>query len=126
MRKLRDEFRPEFLNRIDEIIVFRRLEADQLRRITELLLEETKRRAHAQDIELEVDPEAIAWLSERGHQPEFGARPLRRTIQRELDTRLSQLMLEGELSAGSKVRVQRAGDELSFETSAPQTQSASS
>ncbi|MQA09805.1 MAG: AAA domain-containing protein [Pseudonocardiaceae bacterium] len=120
MRKLRDSFLPEFLNRIDEIIVFRRLEQEQLNRITELLLEDTKRRAHAQDIELEFEHEAIAWLSERGHQPEFGARPLRRTIQREVDNRISELMLEGQLPAGTKVRVERADNELRFDVIAPQ------
>jgi ATP-dependent Clp protease ATP-binding subunit ClpC len=117
MRKLRENFRPEFLNRIDETIVFRRLESDQLNRITELLLERTKRRAHAQDIELEFSPEAVNWLSERGHQPEFGARPLRRTIQREVDNVLSRMMLEGTVSAGSRVDIGAADGALTFNAS---------
>jgi ATP-dependent Clp protease ATP-binding subunit ClpC len=116
MRVLRDSFRPEFLNRIDEIIVFRRLEEEQLYRITELMLEQTKRRAHAQDVELEFTPAAVAWLSKRGHQPEFGARPMRRTIQREVDNRLSRMMLDGSLAAGARVRVDAEDDELRFET----------
>ncbi|MFI7677538.1 ATP-dependent Clp protease ATP-binding subunit [Actinophytocola sp. NPDC049390] len=119
MRVLRDSFRPEFLNRIDEIIVFRRLEEDQLRQITEIMLEQTKRRAHAQDIALEVTPAAVAWLSGRGHQPEFGARPMRRTIQREVDNTLSRMMLDGSLTAGARVRVDVTDDELRFDVSEP-------
>ena len=119
MRVLRDSFRPEFLNRIDEIIVFRRLEEEQLQRITELMLERTTRRAHAQDIELEFTPAAVGWLSKRGHQPEFGARPMRRTIQREVDTRLSRMMLDGTLGPDTHVRVDTKDDDLTFETSQP-------
>jgi ATP-dependent Clp protease ATP-binding subunit ClpC len=65
--------------------VFSRLEAEQLGQITEMMLEQTKRRAHAQGLTLEFTPEAVSWLSRTGYRPEFGARPLRRTIQREVD-----------------------------------------
>ncbi|RKT54645.1 ATP-dependent Clp protease ATP-binding subunit [Saccharothrix australiensis] len=116
MRRLRETFRPEFLNRIDEIIVFRRLEVEQLHRVTELMLEHTKRRAHGQGIDLEFTPEAVDWLARHGHQPEFGARPLRRTIQQEVDNRLSRLLLDGSLSAGSRVRVDARDDELTVDT----------
>jgi ATP-dependent Clp protease ATP-binding subunit ClpC len=119
MRKLRESFRPEFLNRIDDIIVFRRLEADQLNRITELLLEDTKRRAHAQDVDVEFDVSAVDWLSKAGYQPEFGARPLRRTIQREVGNELSRMLLDGRVSPGARVRVSGAGDALDFQVTAP-------
>ncbi|MEV6634544.1 ATP-dependent Clp protease ATP-binding subunit [Actinoplanes sp. NPDC051470] len=102
-RRLRDSFRPEFVNRIDEIIVFRRLESEQLRQITEMLLEDTRGRLGAQDIALEVTTAAVDWLAERGYQPEFGARPLRRTIQRELDNRLSRMLLAADLAPGQTV-----------------------
>jgi ATP-dependent Clp protease ATP-binding subunit ClpC len=105
MRRLRESFRPEFLNRIDEIVVFRQLERDQLRQITDLLLEETRRRMRAQDVEVEFTPEAVAWLAERGHEPAFGARPLRRAIQREVDNPMSRLLLDGRLHRGQTVRV---------------------
>jgi ATP-dependent Clp protease ATP-binding subunit ClpC len=105
MRRLRESFRPEFLNRIDEIVVFQQLEGEQLRQITDLLLEETRRRMRAQDIELEFAPEAVDWLAEHGYQPEFGARPLRRVIQRSVDNRLSRLLLEGQVHRGQRVRV---------------------
>ncbi|MEV0253910.1 ATP-dependent Clp protease ATP-binding subunit [Streptomyces sp. NPDC050732] len=113
LRPLREHFRPEFLNRIDEIVIFRRLTDEQLRQVTDLLLEETRRRLHAQDVAIEFTPEAVDWLARRGHQPEYGARPLRRTIQREVDNRLSRLLLDGKLTAGSQVLVEVADDALS-------------
>ncbi|WP_409329319.1 ATP-dependent Clp protease ATP-binding subunit [Trujillonella humicola] len=114
MRRLRESFRPEFLNRIDEIVVFRQLEPEQLRRITDLLLEETRRRMAAQDIALEFAPEAVDWLAERGHQPEFGARPLRRVIQREVDSPMSRLLLDGRVRRGRRVRVSAGEGHLEF------------
>jgi ATP-dependent Clp protease ATP-binding subunit ClpC len=114
MRRLRDSFRPEFLNRIDEIIVFRQLDKAQLSQITGLLLEETRRRLHAQDITVEFTPEAVGWVAERGYQPEFGARPLRRTIQREVDNQLSSMLLDGRLRPGQQVTVKVDRDRLGF------------
>ena len=114
MSRLRESFRPEFLNRIDEIIVFRHLDETQLRQITSLLLEETTRRLHAQDVTVDFTTEAVDWLARRGFQPEFGARPLRRTIQREVDNKLSSMLLDGRLHPGQHVTVTREGDELAF------------
>ncbi|WP_445942281.1 ATP-dependent Clp protease ATP-binding subunit [Pseudonocardia sp. T1-2H] len=113
--RLREVFRPEFLNRIDETIVFRRLEPEQLSTITELLLDEVRARLAARDIELDVTPDAISLLSERGYQPEFGARPLRRTIRRELDNRLASLMLSGEIENGGAVHVDVRDGELDLQ-----------
>jgi ATP-dependent Clp protease ATP-binding subunit ClpC len=117
MPRLREAFRPEFLNRIDEIIIFRQLDQTQLRQITSLLLEETKRRLHAQDITVDFTGEAVDWLAERGFQPEFGARPLRRTIQRQVDNRLSAILLDGRLSKGQHVTVGVADGKLAFPVS---------
>ncbi|RFS87256.1 ATP-dependent Clp protease ATP-binding subunit [Actinomadura spongiicola] len=114
MRRLRESFRPEFLNRIDEIIVFHRLEAGQLRQITDLLLDETRRRLRAQDVDVTFTPEAVDWIAGRGYQPEFGARPLRRTIQREVDDQLSDLLLAGDLRHGSRVEVSAVNGGLDF------------
>ncbi|MDI6100171.1 ATP-dependent Clp protease ATP-binding subunit [Actinoplanes sp. NEAU-A12] len=114
-RRLKEQLRPEFINRIDEIIIFRQLESDQLHRITEMMLEETRGRLRAQDVELEVSPAAVDWLAERGFQPEFGARPLRRTIQRELDNRLSRMLLAADLAPGRTVRVDARDGELAFD-----------
>ncbi|MBM0234305.1 ATP-dependent Clp protease ATP-binding subunit [Micromonospora sp. STR1_7] len=118
MRRLQENFRPEFLNRIDEVIIFRRLEAEQLRDITALLLEETRRRLHAQDIQVEFTTAGVDWLAEHGYQPEFGARPLRRVIQREVDNHLSRMLLESAISPGQKVTVDARDGALTFDVAA--------
>ncbi|MET9905503.1 ATP-dependent Clp protease ATP-binding subunit [Streptomyces sp. NPDC006476] len=116
LRPLRDHFRPEFLNRIDEIVVFRQLTGDQLRQITDLLLEKTRRLMHAQGITTEFTAPAVDWLAERGFEPEYGARPLRRTIQREVDNHLSRLLLNGTIAEGSRVTVDVKDGRLEFLT----------
>jgi ATP-dependent Clp protease ATP-binding subunit ClpC len=114
LRPLRDHFRPEFLNRIDEIVVFRQLTGDQLREITKLLLERTRRLLHAQGVTVDFTDTAVDWLAERGYQPEYGARPLRRTIQREVDNQLSRLLLDGTIKDGGRVTVDTAAGSLTF------------
>jgi ATP-dependent Clp protease ATP-binding subunit ClpC len=116
LRPLRDHFRPEFLNRIDEIVVFRQLSGDQLRRITDLLLDGTRRLVHSQGIAVEFSEAAVDWLAERGYQPEYGARPLRRTIQREVDNQLSRLLLDGRVQEGARVTVDVQDGRLAFRT----------
>jgi ATP-dependent Clp protease ATP-binding subunit ClpC len=103
-------FRPEFLNRLDEIILFRGLDSEQLRRITALLLEDTRERLREQDITLEVDGEALTWLAACGYVPEYGARPLRRTIAREVDRRLSHALLSGALHPGHQATITMEND----------------
>jgi ATP-dependent Clp protease ATP-binding subunit ClpC len=119
LRPLREHFRPEFLNRIDEIVVFRQLTGEQLHNITELLLEQTRRMLHAQSITVEFTNAAVDWLAERGFAPEYGARPLRRTIQREVDNQLSRLLLDGSVSEGDRLTVDVADGRLDFRTSRP-------
>ncbi|MBU3867843.1 ATP-dependent Clp protease ATP-binding subunit [Streptomyces sp. 4503] len=116
LRPLREHFRPEFLNRIDEVVIFRRLADDQLRQIADVLLEETRRRLRAQDVSVEFTPPAVEWLARHGHQPEYGARPLRRIIQREVDNPLSRMLLGGTLPAHSHVRVDVENEKLAFHT----------
>ncbi|MCO8270048.1 ATP-dependent Clp protease ATP-binding subunit [Actinoplanes sp. TRM 88003] len=120
-RRLKEQLRPEFINRIDEIIIFRQLEQEQVRQITELMLDETRRRLHNQDVTLEITTAAVDWLAEKGFQPEFGARPLRRVIQRELDNRLSTMLLGADLAPGQTVRVDAADGKLTFEVASPVT-----
>ncbi|MFF2849019.1 ATP-dependent Clp protease ATP-binding subunit [Streptomyces sp. NPDC058001] len=103
MEDLRERFLPEFLNRIDEIIVFHGLGEHDLTRILDLLLDRSKRRVHAQGLRLEVTDAAKKLLVAHGTQREFGARPLRRTIQTELDNRLAALLLGGEADPGDTV-----------------------
>ncbi|MEU3984303.1 ATP-dependent Clp protease ATP-binding subunit [Streptomyces sp. NPDC026672] len=119
LRPLREHFRPEFLNRIDEIVVFRQLTAEQLRQITDLLLERTRRLLHAQGIAVDFTDAAVGRLAERGHQPEYGARPLRRTIQREVDNHLSRLLLDGRIGEGTHVTVDTDDTGLTFSTAPP-------
>jgi ATP-dependent Clp protease ATP-binding subunit ClpC len=112
MGRLRESMRPEFLNRIDEIVIFRRLDTEQLHRITDLLLDDSRKRLHAKGIEIEFTEAAVDWIAEHGHQPEFGARPLRRSIQRAVDDRIADLLLDDVLVEGGQVRVDVADDEL--------------
>ncbi|MFH7339462.1 ATP-dependent Clp protease ATP-binding subunit [Streptomyces sp. KHY 26] len=121
LRPLRERFRPEFLNRIDEIVVFRQLTGEQLRRITDLLLESTRRLLDGQGVGVEFTDAAVDWIAERGYQPEYGARPLRRTIQREVDNRLSRLLLNGTISEGDRVTVDVKDGRLDFRTPEPPT-----
>ncbi|MGW3956464.1 ATP-dependent Clp protease ATP-binding subunit [Streptomyces sp. NPDC004752] len=116
---LHQHFRPEFLNRIDEIIVFRGLDRTQLRQIVDLLLEHTRRRLHAQEVTLEVTDEAAALLANLGYQPDFGARPLRRTIQREVDDRIADLLLSGQLSPGDRAVVDAADGSVTIRVGRP-------
>ena len=116
LRPLREHFRPEFLNRVDEIVVFRQLSGEQLRQITSLLLEQTRRMVHAQGITVDFTDTAVDWLAERGYQPEYGARPLRRTIQREVDNELSRLLLDGRVAEGGRVTVDVEDGRLAFRT----------
>ncbi|MEV5538369.1 ATP-dependent Clp protease ATP-binding subunit [Saccharopolyspora shandongensis] len=119
MPRLREAFRPEFLNRINEIVVFKRLDGEQLHTITRMLLEQTVRRLQAMGIGVEFDEAAVAWIAERGYRPEFGARPLRRAIEREVDDRISDLILDGELAEGARLRVSAADGELALQVDEP-------
>jgi ATP-dependent Clp protease ATP-binding subunit ClpC len=116
MGKLREQMRPELINRIDEIVLFQKLEREELQQIVTLLLDRVGDRLRAQDIELEVTDAALTWLAEHGYEPEFGARPLRRLIQREVEDRVADLIVGG-LESGA-VRVDAApaedggGDQL--------------
>jgi len=105
MGRLREAMRPEFLNRIDEIVLFRKLEKAQLRRIVSLLLEQSASRLARREISFEATEAVVDWLAEHGYEPEYGARPLRRLIQREIDDRIADLLVSGELSDQGAVRI---------------------
>ncbi len=114
-RLLRSALRPEFVNRIDEVILFRSLDKDQIAEIARLLLDHTSRRLKAQGIGIEFTEAAVALIAKEGFDPEFGARPLRRTIQRRVDNELSRLVLDGSLKPGDKVAVSAEEDKFGFE-----------
>ena len=110
----KDFFKPEFINRIDEIVRFRSLTPDNLSEIVRIQLRQLAGRAEGVGIKLEVDQAAEAWLAARGYDPEYGARPLRRVLQRELSDRLAVLLLDGTFHAGDTVLTGVANDQLSF------------
>jgi ATP-dependent Clp protease ATP-binding subunit ClpB len=112
---LRNHFRPEFLNRVDDIIVFRQLSREDLVRIVDLQLERLERMLSQRHIALEVTPEAKALLAAEGYDPVYGARPLKRVIQRLLQNPIALELLEGNFHEGDVIRVERDGGVLRFE-----------
>jgi ATP-dependent Clp protease ATP-binding subunit ClpC len=118
MRALREHFRPELLNRIDDVVVFRPLERPQLVDITRLMLDKLAQRVRGQGIDLRVTDDAIALLAEHGYQPEYGARPLRRTIQRLVENELSRMLLDGTLVVGQRAVVGEHDGRLAFDVEA--------
>jgi ATP-dependent Clp protease ATP-binding subunit ClpB len=116
MDALRANFRPEFLNRIDEIIIFRPLSREQLGDIVKIQLDLINDRLTDRQMHLEVTPAAMRWLGERGYDPTFGARPLKRLIQREVLDQLARLVLSGDLRDGETVVIDAGDDGLRFET----------
>ena len=114
--ELKQHFRPEFLNRVDETIVFHQLSQEEILTIVDLMIAKVEQRLKDRDMGLELLPAARTLLSERGYDPVLGARPLRRTIQREIEDNLSEKILFGELKAGQIVivDVQGTGPQAQF------------
>jgi ATP-dependent Clp protease ATP-binding subunit ClpB len=113
---LRQHFRPEFLNRVDDVIVFSRLDREQLRHIVEIQLQNLRTRLAARSISLDVDEAALDLLAEEGYDPTYGARPLKRVIQRRLQDPLAMAILEGRLRDGDRAQVLVRNRELAIET----------
>jgi ATP-dependent Clp protease ATP-binding subunit ClpB len=116
LAELRQHFRPEFLNRVDDIIVFSRLDRDQLRRIVEIQLEQLRGRLAQRSITLEISDAALDVLASEGYDPTYGARPLKRVIQRRLQDPLAMAILEGRLRDGDNARVDMRDGSLVIET----------
>ena len=114
MGVVRASFRPEFLNRIDEIILFHRLRREDMGEIVEIQLERLEKLLEDRKIVLELDDEAIAWLAARGYDPAYGARPLKRVMQKELQDPLAERILLGDILDGSTVKVTAGSDRLNF------------
>jgi len=110
MDTLKASFRPEFLNRIDETLLFHRLERQHMGAIVDIQFAGLQKLLAGRDIEISLSEDAREWLAERGYDPAYGARPLKRVIQREVQDALADLVLSGEIGDGSKVEV-RAGDD---------------
>lgn len=121
MAMVRQAFRPEFLNRLDDVVMFTPLTESDLAQIVELAVDALQRRLRARRLTLAVTPDARAWLAERGYDPLFGARPLRRLIQSEIQDRLAMALLSGGVHDGDVVRVDVAvdGSQLVLTSSGP-------
>ena len=105
MKEVKDLFRPEFINRVDEMIVFHALSEEEIRRITEMMMKQVAARLEEQEIRLTWDDAVIRKLAEDGYDPKFGARPLRRLIQRTVEDTLSEELLQGNIQLGREVRL---------------------
>jgi ATP-dependent Clp protease ATP-binding subunit ClpC len=118
MTEVRKLFRPEFLNRLDEIIVFHELSEEQLRNIVDLMAKELQDRLSEHKLHIELTDKAKSWLAKEGYDPIFGARPLRRVIERFVENPLSSKLLRKELKEGDTIRVDLGKDGLTFKTKA--------
>ncbi|NUO57709.1 MAG: ATP-dependent chaperone ClpB [Hamadaea sp.] len=112
MATVRAHFKPEFLNRLDDIVVFHALSQDELSAIVEIQIDRLRRRLAERRLTLEVTPEALGWLSGHGYDPVYGARPLRRLVQTAIGDKLARALLGGEIHDGDTVRVDRENDGL--------------
>ena len=118
MGVVRSHFRPEFLNRVDEIVLFHRLRRDQMGAIVDIQVKRLEKLLEERKIQLEISPEARDFLAEKGYDPAYGARPLKRTIQKLLQDPLAGRILAGTVKDGDIVRVERGANELLFDTRA--------
>ena len=112
---LKEAFRPEFLNRVDEVVVFRRLDEPHLRRIASLLLDELRERVTEREIYLTCTEDAVSLIASEGMDPAYGARPLRRAVIRLIEEPLAEEILTGRISAGDAVTVTAADGKIRFD-----------
>lgn len=112
MADLRGSFRPEFLNRIDETVLFKPLSLEEIGSIVDLLLVDLNKRLAERRVTVKLDPKAKAWVAEKGYDPVFGARPLKRFLQRHLETRLARALIAGEVAEDSALTFTVEKDEL--------------
>jgi ATP-dependent Clp protease ATP-binding subunit ClpB len=112
MGELRGHFRPEFLNRVDEIVLFKPLTLEEIEKIVELQVDDVRRRLSDRRLTLELAREACELIAREGYDPVYGARPLRRFIQREVETRIGRALLSGEIVDGATIEIDVADGEL--------------
>ena len=112
---MKRHFRPEFLNRVDDVIIFQSLDEEDLSRIVDIQLEKLKKRLAQQQLTLDVDSAAKRLLAREGCDPQFGARPLKRAVQEHILNPLSMRLLEGEFKPGDRIKVTVKSDDLVFE-----------
>ncbi len=114
MSVVRANFRPEFLNRVDEVILFHRLKREQMEAIVDIQLERLSKLLEERKITLQLDESARKWLADKGYDPAYGARPLKRVIQKELQDPLAEKILGGDIRDGDEVKITAGSDRLLF------------
>jgi len=112
MNELRRHFRPEFLNRVDDIVLFKPLTLNEVEQIVGLLTKDLSRRLEERNIKVEIADAARKFIAKSGYDPVYGARPLRRYLQRELETRIGRALIAGDVVDGATLRVDLKNDEL--------------
>jgi ATP-dependent Clp protease ATP-binding subunit ClpB len=112
MADLRQSFRPEFLNRVDETVLFKPLSLEEIGSIVDLLIADINKRLAERHVTVVLDAKAKTWVAERGYDPVFGARPLKRFLQRHLETRLARGLIAGDVTEDSTVTFKVKNDEL--------------
>jgi len=120
MAALQGAFRPEFLNRLDEILLFRRLLREDMGKIVDIQLSRLRQLLGERKIQLDLPPPVIDWLADKGYEPVYGARPLKRVIQKQVQNPLATLMLEGRLGNGQTIRGALEAERLVFTVDAPE------
>ena len=120
MQSLRSSFRPEFLNRVDDTVLFKPLTVEEIKKIIELLLDEIRSRLQERAIDLTLAEASKAMIASEAYDPVYGARPLKRYLQREIETRLGRKILAGEVPDHSTVHIDTEDDGLVFRVTAPQ------
>jgi ATP-dependent Clp protease ATP-binding subunit ClpB len=115
LRELRSHFRPEFLNRVDDVVLFKPLTFDEISRIVELLLDDLRRRLADRRIDLEMSEAAREHVVRAGYDPVFGARPLKRYLQHQIETRVGRALVAGNVSDGATLRVDLHDGELTID-----------
>ena len=120
MEAMRDQFRPEFLNRVDELIIFHSLRQEQLREIVKLQIQRLEKRLGDRKMSLTLSEEALDWVAQVGFDPVYGARPLKRAIQKELETPMAKGILRGDFVNGDRIYADVENERLVFKRQAPE------
>jgi len=124
MTAVRGHFRPEFLNRLDEIVLFHRLQRAQMGDIVKIQLERLRSLLEDRKITLNVDDSALGWLAQKGYDPAYGARPLKRVIQKDVQDPLAEKLLAGDILDGQTVDVSAGADRLVFQVAGSESAAA--
>jgi ATP-dependent Clp protease ATP-binding subunit ClpB len=121
LRDMRQHFRPEFLNRVDEVVLFKPLTLPEIEKIVDLLGADLRRRLADREMTLEMTPRAREYIARRGYDPVYGARPLRRYLQSEVETRIARALIAGQALPGAAIQIDVADSQLQVEIENPST-----